>query len=131
MKKHTILVVDDEPHVRRVVRLALEKAGYHVELAEHGADALHKLSATIPDALITDYNMPVMNGRQLVENLRSEFPERLFPVFVMTSLTGREGRDWTRTLKNVHFLEKPISPHRVIAQLAAQFAVLAPKAADE
>lgn len=131
MSKQHILIVDDEPHVRRVVRLSLEKEGYRVEEAEHGAAALHMVSVTRPDALLTDFKMPNMNGRELVEAIRSQYSGQPFPIFVMTSLTGREERDWVRGLQNVHFLEKPISPRRMIAQLSAQFANPAREAGHE
>ena len=77
-----ILLVDDEAVVRRVLRVALEKAGFAVETASNGEEALTSLRERSPDVLITDIEMPRMDGRTLCETLHAEQPERSFPVFV-------------------------------------------------
>ena len=71
----TILLVDDEPSIRMVLRAVLEHAGYDVEVAEDGYVALHKISEFLPDLVITDLRMPNMNGFELLAVLRSRYPE--------------------------------------------------------
>lgn len=112
-----ILVVDDESTVRRIMRVALSKAGYTVTLAENGEAALASIRAQAPDVLITDIEMPRMDGRALCAAINKEFPHREFPIFVVTSLTEREHREWSKQIPNLFFLEKPVSIRRLTAHL--------------
>jgi DNA-binding response OmpR family regulator len=68
---HRILVVDDEPIIRRLIAAALLGSGYHVDAAEDGAAAWKALQAKTYDLLITDHMMPNLTGVELVHNLRS------------------------------------------------------------
>ena len=117
----TILVVDDERHVARVLSVALERAGYAVETARNGKEAVCKLVELNPDALLTDIMMPRMNGRELVAVVRNHFPQRQVPIVVMTSSLELEHRDWVKEYGNLHFIEKPVSPRRVIHILDNHF----------
>ena len=115
-----ILLVDDEPIVLRVMRIALEKEGYQVDVAINGEDALVKIAANCPDVLITDIEMPRMTGQELCVHIQETMPDRKFPIFVSTSLTALEHREWSRDMSNLVFLEKPISVRKLrtaIAQL--------------
>ncbi len=112
-----ILLVDDEATVRRVLQVALEKAGFEVSTAANGEEALTQLRKRSPDVLITDIEMPRMDGRTLCETLNAEQPERAFPIFVVTSLTEREHRSWSDPITDLHFLEKPISVRRLLSKL--------------
>lgn len=122
MSQKVILLVDDEPMVRRVIRLALEKAGYRVELACNGEEAIEKLMQSIPDVVITDIEMPVMTGKEFCQRLATDFPGRSFPVFVATSLTGLEHRHWSKAIDNLYFLEKPLSAKKLIGEIAKSLA---------
>lgn len=77
-----ILLVDDEPSIRVVLGAVLEQAGYVVEVAEDGIDALRKLEAAVPDVMITDLRMPNMNGFELLSSVRERFPG--LPTMAMT-----------------------------------------------
>lgn len=121
MTKKNILVVDDEPVVLRVMRVALEKAGYAVETCVNGHEALAGIEQRQPDALITDIEMPTMGGKALCERLEIELPDRGFPVFVSTSLTNLEHRQWSSKISNLHFIEKPISIRQLLARLNDYF----------
>jgi CheY-like chemotaxis protein len=114
----TVLIVDDEPHVVRVLKLTLERAGYRVLTAPDGRAGLAMALAEPPHALVTDIQMPHMNGRELVQALVRELPERGFPILVMTSMTEREERSWVRAIPQVEFLEKPLSPRHLVVCLA-------------
>lgn len=122
MNKRTILLVDDEPHVIRVLRLMLEREGYEVASANDGAEALAKMGARRPDVMVSDIQMAGMDGRELCRTTRERYPDDSFPIFVMTSMTASGEREWVRELANVDFLEKPLSPRQLIARLAAYFA---------
>ena len=103
---HSILLVDDEPMILRVMRVALEKVGYRVIT---GKDALDKLEASHPDILVTDIEMPRMTGKELCLEIQKTITDRRFPIFISTSLTAMEHREWSRKIPNLIFLEKPIS----------------------
>lgn len=113
-----LLVVDDEPHVARVMRVSLARHGWSVEIALDGHEALAAISNRPPDAMITDIQMPGMGGEELCRQLHTQLPGRPFPIYVMTSMTARDQRDWARELGGIEFLEKPVSPRRVATLLA-------------
>jgi CheY-like chemotaxis protein len=117
----TVLIVDDEPVVRRVLTLALEQARYKVVSASNGEEALDLVRDSHPDVLITDIEMPRMSGEALCKKLNEEMPDRAFPIFVVTSVTAVEHREWSRDLPNVMFLEKPISARKLLARLRDYF----------
>jgi DNA-binding response OmpR family regulator len=121
MTARTIMIVDDEAHVIRVLRLMLERAGYMVVSANDGNEALAKLALQRPDAMISDIQMAGMNGRDLCRATRERFPGETFLIMVMTSMTAAEERSWVRDLANVEFLEKPLSPRQLVARLDAYF----------
>ena len=117
-----ILIVDDEPHVMRVLKLYLTREGHEVDCALDGAAGLAMIRAQAPDFLITDIQMPVMNGQELCRAIHAEFPQRRFPILVMTSMTARENREWASEIPDTDFLEKPLSPRNLIMQLASHAA---------
>ncbi len=117
-----ILVVDDESHMTRVLKLYLERAGYLVETCANGQEALAAVRNSPPDVMITDIHMPLMTGRELCSAINQELPQRTFPIFVMTSRTDREERVWTAAITGVVFLEKPLSMRSVLSRLDRHFA---------
>ena len=113
----SILIVDDEPAVVRVMKLGLENAGYEVVAARHGEEAMERLRERRFDVMITDMNMPRMNGQELCDALRRELPLREPLIFVLSSRTGLRHRDWTGEIENVEFLEKPASLRQLTARI--------------
>jgi len=120
MKK--IVIADDEPHVLRVLKLSLEREGYHVEAFPNAAKALVIIEQEQPDILITDISMPVMSGEELCRHIQQEMPDRKFLIFVLTSRTEVEHREWSRAIDNLSFLEKPVSIRNLINNLHEYFA---------
>ncbi|QOY94525.1 response regulator [Massilia sp. UMI-21] len=120
MKKQ-ILIVDDEAHVIRVLRLMLEREGYDVQSAADGHEALEKMAVRRPDVLVSDIQMEGMDGRELCRTIRARYPDETFPILVMTSMTAASEREWVRELAHIDFLEKPLSPRQLVARLAAHF----------
>jgi CheY-like chemotaxis protein len=116
-----ILIVDDEPHIIRVLKLALENAGYTVDEAYNGEQALAYLKTSRPDLMITDIDMPRMNGRELCLHIRQNMPELEFGIFILTARAEREHREWSRELEQVSFLEKPVSIMKLIVCIDAYF----------
>ena len=110
-----ILIVDDHAPVIRVLRLGLEDAGYEVDSVSNGSECLVKLCDGLPDFLVTDVDMPRMGGKELCLAIEAQFPDRSFPIVVLTSRTELEHRDWTRSIRNLEFMEKPVSVRRLVA----------------
>lgn len=84
MKKR-VLVVDDTPVVRELLRLILEDGGYEVHEARHGGEAITQMRDPMPDLVMTDLMMPVMTGQQLVKRLRSNRRTAPVPILVLSS----------------------------------------------
>jgi DNA-binding NtrC family response regulator len=72
--KAQILVVDDDPCIRQALGLLLTFAGYDVAAADNGVSAISHLNTTVPDLLVTDLNMPLMSGVELISYVRSQHP---------------------------------------------------------
>lgn len=116
-----ILLVDDEPHVIRVMRLSLERAGYTVRQAGNGEQALQEIRDTPPDMLITDIDMPRMTGKELCLTIAQEMPDRSFGIYVLTSRTAQEHREWSAQLPRLRFMEKPVSIRQLLVDLEQEF----------
>lgn len=119
MKK--ILIVDDEPHIIRIIKLSLERAGYLVDSAPNGEVALKKILLQQPDILITDIQMPRMSGEELCKKINTDIPERKFLIVVSTSRTEIEHREWSRKISDLVFLEKPVSTRKLLSMLDNHF----------
>ena len=113
-----ILIVDDHPPVVRVLKLGIEEAGFEVDTAGNGSECLVKLCDRHPDFLVTDIDMPRMSGKDLCLAIESDFPDRTFPIVVLTSRTELEHRNWTRQIDNLEFMEKPVSVRRLVSHIS-------------
>lgn len=80
----TILVVDDEPDLRFLLRRIFERAGHEVAEAGHGAEALECAHRSLPDLVVTDMMMPVMNGAELIRHLRADPVTASIPILSAT-----------------------------------------------
>lgn len=104
-----VLLVDDEPHVIRVMKRALQRSGCNVREAGNGEMAISCLQAEQPDIMVTDIDMPKMNGRDLCLWIDENLPERGFQIIVLTARAEAEHREWSAAIDNLHFMEKPVS----------------------
>lgn len=116
MKK--VLVVDDEPHVRRIMQMTLQKNGYKVLVAQDGLAGLEMVRKEMPDAIVLDIEMPRMNGIDMCKNLYKEFPETSCKTFIASSRAEDHFRDWIEDYSSVTFLEKPVSVRSLVERLA-------------
>ena len=116
-----ILVADDEPHVQLVLARSLEREGYVVQTVGNGVAAYESIVQAPPDVLITDINMPKMSGETLCQRIQEIMPDRRFLIFILTSRTEIEHREWSAALPNVKFLEKPVSTRKLLRQLNNYF----------
>lgn len=104
----TVLVVDDEPDIRCLLRIVLEEAGYWVVEAAHGEAALDQVRLSPPQLVLTDWMMPRMDGGQLIERLRAESSTRAVPIVIISS-TDVKLNDANAVLA------KPFDPAQLIA----------------
>jgi len=122
MKK--ILIVDDELHVSFILKQFLERAGYSVNTALNGEQALALIAEQLPDVLITDVQMPKMGGMELCETIAGRHPELCQLIILMTSRTDRDIRVWAAKHDHILLMEKPLSMRRIATQLSNHFASL-------
>jgi len=83
-KQDRVLVIEDEPYIREVCRLALSEEGFQIDTVENGDVALNKLRCEGYDLCLIDLRMPTMNGMQFFEQLEIEFPELLNKIVFTT-----------------------------------------------
>src|SRR5687768_7144131 len=103
----TVLVVDDEPDIRYLLRVILELAGYRVVEAAHGEAALELVRRSAPQLVVTDQMMPVMNGGELIERLRAGASTKAIPIVMVSGTRSvQPGVD--------ALLEKPVDPAELI-----------------
>jgi archaellum biogenesis ATPase FlaH/CheY-like chemotaxis protein len=102
-----VLVVDDEAHVREVLRRALSQWGYEVVLAENGSDALEKFTQTRPEVVLLDITMPVMNGFEALKRIRQSPYGATTPVVLVTALPATQGEPVAMSLGCLHYISKP------------------------
>jgi CheY-like chemotaxis protein len=103
-----ILIVDDEPDVRFVLKLAFESAGHQIVEAHHGVAALERVEDSRPDLVVTDVMMPLLDGLELVRRLRANPETAAIPILLLSSTsTATSGADAA--------LAKPFRPHEVLA----------------
>ena len=108
-----ILIVDDSATVRKFVSASLTMQGFTVIAACDGMDALEKLPSWTFDLVITDLNMPNMDGFELIRSLRENPQYRDLPVIILSSLGDRQSIETGRELGASSYLMKPFSLEKV------------------
>lgn len=106
----SILVVDDEPMARTLLRLMLVRAGFLVTEAEDGYDALAKVERSKPDLVLLDVMMPGIDGFAVCESLRSEVETAQVPVIMLSAKTDLTSISKGLRVGATKYLTKPISP---------------------
>lgn len=115
-----ILVVDDDPNIRGMVKLVLETEGYAVDLAEDGFAALRAVDAKHPDCVVLDIMMPGMDGHAVLSRIRAGERGSL-PVVMLTAAAGDE-QAWQAWTEGVdYFLAKPFDADELLRYLTYLF----------
>ncbi|MBE0557468.1 MAG: response regulator [Proteobacteria bacterium] len=109
--------------MRRVLELKLKNGGYEVLLAEDGETARRAIESEKPDAVITDINMPRMDGKQLCEVTNHLKRERAFLTIVMTARIIHDEEQWISAMQDTVFMEKPFSPSSILERVDQYFGV--------
>ena len=110
----TILAVDDSPSIRQMVAFTLKGAGYEVFEANDGQDGLDKARARKADLVLTDQNMPRMDGITLIQSLRKLPDYSAIPILVLTTESSDEMKAKGRAAGATGWLVKPFDPKRLI-----------------
>jgi CheY-like chemotaxis protein len=109
-RRHQILIADDRASSRELLRLVLERAGYEVLEAEDGQVALERARAEIPDLVLLDLQMPVLDGYQVLAALRSDPRFATLPVLALTASAMRGDRERILEAGFTDYLAKPAGP---------------------
>jgi len=117
MAEKKVLVVDDEIHIVHVVAIKLRNNGYEVMTAGDGAEAFKIACEEKPDIIVTDFQMPVMTGLELVEKLRGSEVTREIPVIMLTARSFAIEDQQKEDLQISQCLSKPFSPKELLENI--------------
>ncbi|NLH41265.1 MAG: response regulator [Planctomycetes bacterium] len=109
-----VLVADDELHIIHVVAIKLRNNGYEVITASNGAEAYELACQERPDIVVTDYQMPLMTGIELIEKMRGDDRTRNTPVILLTARSFAITEEMQQSLGVSNCLSKPFSPKELL-----------------
>jgi two-component system chemotaxis response regulator CheY len=109
-----VITVDDSRTVREMVSFTLKGAGYEVLEAEDGKDAIAKLASQTVDVVITDLNMPNMNGIDLIRALRADARFKFTPILMLTTESDDSKKGEGKAAGATGWLVKPFNPEKLI-----------------
>lgn len=127
----TILIVEDEADIASLIKLYLEKEGYHTALAKTGTDALKSLSSERPDMVILDLMLPEMDGLELCKKIRNKSETALLPIIMLTAKTEESDTIVGLELGADDYITKPFSPKALVARMKALFRRLERQSEDK
>lgn len=116
-EQKTILTVDDSRTIRDMLRLTLSGAGYRVVQAEDGVQGLKVLETEGVDVIITDINMPRLDGFGFIERVRADERRRGIPILVLTTETTQAMKDRARAAGATGWISKPFDPDHLTTAL--------------
>ena len=110
----TILTVDDSRTMRDMLRLALAEAGFNVVQAIDGAEGLERLDSDGADVIITDINMPNLDGLGFIERVRADQRHRAIPILVLTTESEPDMKERARQAGATGWIVKPFNPGKLV-----------------
>ena len=113
----TVLTVDDSRTMRDMLHLALSEAGYNVVQAVDGLDGLEVLQGANPDVIVTDINMPRMDGFGFIEGVRKDSKYRAIPILVLTTESDAAKKARARAAGATGWIIKPFNPVKLVDAL--------------
>jgi two-component system chemotaxis response regulator CheY len=111
----TILTVDDSASLRQMIVLTLTGAGYKVVEAVDGADGFNKATASRVDAVITDLNMPVMNGLEFIKKFRAHPASKGVPIILLTTESDENLKKQAKEAGAIGWIVKPFKQDQLLA----------------
>ena len=115
MKAACIMTVDDSASVRQMVAFTLKGAGYEVIEATDGVDALNKAAGARVQMVLTDLNMPQMDGITLIRKLRSDSAYRFVPIVMLTTESQADKKQAGRAAGATGWIVKPFKPDQLLS----------------
>ena len=115
----TVLIVEDSPIIRRLIRDQVKKLGYEAREAENGAEALVSMQESLPDCVILDLMMPVMSGPELLDKMQESEELRNVPVIVVTALSDMDKIVYCIEKGAADYMQKPFRAQVLRARLAS------------
>ena len=112
-----VLAVDDSRTMREMLRVALTNAGFDVSLAEDGVHGLQVLGEEDPEVVITDINMPNMDGFGFIENVRRSGEHRSVPILVLTTESAPELKERARKAGATGWIVKPFDEQKLVSAI--------------
>lgn len=112
-----ILAIDDSPSMRMLLRASLKAQGFAVESAEDGVEGLAQAQAAPPDLIITDINMPRMDGFELIEAVRADESLRRLPVLVLSTEFSDDKKARAREAGATGWITKPFDADKLAAAI--------------
>lgn len=112
-----ILAIDDSRTMRSMLEQALTQAGYEVDLAEDGQQGLERLAESDPDLIITDINMPRLDGFGVIEGVRAQPRHRALPILVLTTESGADLKARARDAGATGWIVKPFDEVKLVAAI--------------
>jgi two-component system chemotaxis response regulator CheY len=113
-----VLIVDDSVSMRQMVGYTLREGGFDVIEAEHGQDALDKLRGASVDLIITDLNMPIMDGITLIENVRKQPAMKSKPILMLTTEGLAAKKEQGKAAGATGWIIKPFDPEKLLQTIA-------------
>ncbi|MGP3695983.1 response regulator [Rhodobacter sp. NSM] len=113
----TVLAIDDSRTIRELLREALVRAGFNVHVAIDGIDGLEKLEAANPDAVITDINMPRLDGFGFIQAVREQPDHSALPIIVLTTESAAELKARARDAGATAWIVKPFDEAKLVSAL--------------
>jgi two-component system OmpR family response regulator len=117
-RRQTLLVAEDDQGVRDLIRVRLTSAGYDVQVAYNGREAVDHIRASKPDGVVLDINMPVMDGFEVLQRLRDEGGGGDPPVLILTARHAAEDVRRAIGLGAKDYLTKPFNDGQLLARVA-------------
>jgi len=115
MSEYNVLIVEDSPTMRQLIAFALKRIrGVRIVEASDGVDGLKKLSSERFDLILTDINMPIMDGLKLVSLVRNDANYKSIPIVVITTEGAQEDRERALALGANDYITKPIQPTKIL-----------------
>ncbi len=112
-----ILIIDDEPSIRKILGSILSEEGYRTDFAENGHDGYEKARELIPDLILMDVTMPVMDGFEACRKIRAESPLTQVPIIMITALGDVGTRTSSFESGADDFLNKPFALDEILGKI--------------